>query len=114
MAEEFRTVSPSHKEAWEWAEKEGLLNGEKPGGGMTREQFATVQKRIEDRKEEMQLTADQRKEYAAIFKLAREKGVFTSAAHEAEILDGTMKKSRFEYLQMVISGAALNGGQRVK
>ena len=36
------TVSETHKQAWEWAKKEGLLNGQKPGQALTREQFATV------------------------------------------------------------------------
>ncbi|MBB4824151.1 hypothetical protein HNO89_001373 [Sporosarcina luteola] len=42
-------VSPSHKEAWEWAKEEGYLNGERPKEPLTREQFATVLKRVHDK-----------------------------------------------------------------
>ena len=36
------TPSPSHKTGWEWAEKKGYMNGERPKEGLTREQFASV------------------------------------------------------------------------
>ncbi|QTD42521.1 peptidoglycan DD-metalloendopeptidase family protein [Sporosarcina sp. Te-1] len=42
-------VSPSHKEAWEWAKEQGYLNGERPKDPLTREQFATVLKRMHDK-----------------------------------------------------------------
>ncbi|GKV54495.1 hypothetical protein NCCP2222_04420 [Sporosarcina sp. NCCP-2222] len=42
-------VSPSHKEAWEWAKEQGYLNGERPKEPLTREQFATVLKRFHDK-----------------------------------------------------------------
>src|SRR5690554_1670331 len=35
-------VSESHKGAWEWAQKQGLLNGQNPQKHVTREQLATV------------------------------------------------------------------------
>lgn len=46
-------VSPSHKPAWEWAKSKGFLTeGEHPGmrpkDNLTREQFATVLKRVFD------------------------------------------------------------------
>ena len=43
-----RPVSESHKEAWEWASELKLVNGERPGDPLTREQFATVLKRYDD------------------------------------------------------------------
>lgn len=46
-------VSPSHKQAWEWAKSKGFLTeGDQPGmrpkDYLTREQFATVLKRVYD------------------------------------------------------------------
>lgn len=46
-------VSPSHKQAWEWAKSKGFLTeGEQPGmrpkDNLTREQFASVLKRVYD------------------------------------------------------------------
>lgn len=38
------------KEAWEWAKKEGLLDGTRPKDNLTREEFAVVLKRLADRK----------------------------------------------------------------
>ena len=38
------------KEAWEWAKKEGLLDGTRPKDGLTREEFAVVLKKLVDRK----------------------------------------------------------------
>jgi len=38
------------KEAWEWAKKEGLLDGTRPKDGLTREEFAVVLKRLVDKK----------------------------------------------------------------
>ena len=40
------TPSPSHKTGWEWAEKKGYMNGERPKEGLTREQFASVMMKI--------------------------------------------------------------------
>lgn len=37
-----RAVSESHKVAWEWAEKEGLMNGKNPNRPVSREQLATI------------------------------------------------------------------------
>ncbi|MGG0668025.1 peptidoglycan DD-metalloendopeptidase family protein [Lederbergia citrisecunda] len=46
-------VSPSHRQAWEWAKSKGFLTeGDQPGmrpkDSLTREQFATVLKRVYD------------------------------------------------------------------
>ncbi len=38
------------KEAWEWAKKEGLLDGTRPKDNLTREEFAVVLKRLADKK----------------------------------------------------------------
>lgn len=46
------SVSSTHADAWEWAEKEGYLNGENPLEPLTREQLATVLKRYNDRSKE--------------------------------------------------------------
>ena len=40
------TPSPSHKTGWEWAEKKGYMNGERPKEGLTREQFASVMMKV--------------------------------------------------------------------
>ncbi len=42
--------SPWAREAWEWARKEGLLDGTNPQGNVTREQLAIVLKRLVERK----------------------------------------------------------------
>ena len=44
-----REVGKSHKEAWSWAEKEGLLNGKSPQDYISREQLGTVMKRLSDK-----------------------------------------------------------------
>ena len=44
-----REVGNSHKEAWEWSKKEGLLNGKNPESHVTREQMSTVMKRLFDK-----------------------------------------------------------------
>ncbi|WP_267880117.1 peptidoglycan-binding domain-containing protein [Salibacterium aidingense] len=36
----------SHKEAWEWAQEKGLLNGKDPRKPITREQMSTVMMRL--------------------------------------------------------------------
>ena len=38
------------KEAWEWAKKEGLLDGTRPKDNLTREEFAVVLKRLVEKK----------------------------------------------------------------
>ncbi len=38
------------KEAWDWAKKEGLLDGTRPKDYLTREEFAAVLKRLAERK----------------------------------------------------------------
>ncbi len=38
------------KEAWEWAKKEGLLDGTRPKDPLTREEFAVVLKRLVEKK----------------------------------------------------------------
>lgn len=40
-----RPVAATHKEAWEWATKQGLLDGKNPQKPLTREQLATVEYR---------------------------------------------------------------------
>ncbi|ARK23561.1 hypothetical protein SporoP37_01860 [Sporosarcina sp. P37] len=40
------TPSESHRIGWEWAEKKGYMNGERPKEGLTREQFASVMMKI--------------------------------------------------------------------
>jgi len=37
-----RAVSATHKTAWEWAKKEGLVDGSNPQNYVTREQMATI------------------------------------------------------------------------
>lgn len=37
---------PAHAEAWKWAKEQGLLNGERPLEPVTREQLATILKRL--------------------------------------------------------------------
>ena len=44
------TPSPWAKEAWEWAKKEGLLDGTRPKDPLTREEFAVVLKRLVEKK----------------------------------------------------------------
>jgi N-acetylmuramoyl-L-alanine amidase len=38
------------KEAWDWAKKEGLLDGTRPKDNLTREEFAVVLKRLAEKK----------------------------------------------------------------
>jgi N-acetylmuramoyl-L-alanine amidase len=44
------TPSSWAKEAWEWAKKEGLLDGTRPKDNLTREEFAVVLKRLVEKK----------------------------------------------------------------
>lgn len=62
----------------------------------------------------LDLHAGERKDLAAMFKEARERGVFESSEHEKAILDGTMTQSRLIYLTALIAGAGLAGGERIK
>lgn len=48
VSEVKQIVSDTHKEAWEWAKVNKLMNGENPKNPLTREQFATVLKRLYD------------------------------------------------------------------
>lgn len=50
VAEAKNQPSPWAKDAWEWAKKEGLLDGTNPQGNVTREQLAIVLKRLVERK----------------------------------------------------------------
>ncbi|WP_419962051.1 N-acetylmuramoyl-L-alanine amidase family protein [Psychrobacillus sp. BM2] len=43
-----QTVSETHAAAWKWAKEKGYLNGENPKDPITREQLATVLKRVHD------------------------------------------------------------------
>lgn len=45
-----RPVSATHKVAWDWATEKKLVNGERPGDPVTREQLATILKRFHDMK----------------------------------------------------------------
>ena len=47
---EQNTPSSWAKEAWEWAKKEGLLDGTRPKDPLTREEFAVVLKRLVEKK----------------------------------------------------------------
>ena len=67
----------------------------------------------EEEDEKLELSARQRQEIAATFKKARERGVFSSEAHEKAILDGTMTQSQLLYLNNLVAGAALVGGKRI-
>lgn len=68
------------------------------------------------KKEEIYLNLPnwQKDEMAAIYKLARQKGVFTSAEHEADIKAGKMTVDQAIFLMTSIAGAVLNNGKRVK
>lgn len=44
------TPSSWAKDAWEWAKKEGLLDGRRPKDTLTREEFAVVLKRLVEKK----------------------------------------------------------------
>ncbi|MHC8516968.1 N-acetylmuramoyl-L-alanine amidase family protein [Sporosarcina sp. ITBMC105] len=56
----------------------------------------------------------QKTEMAKVYKLAREKGVFSSAEHEKNVVEGNMTFDQAMFLATSIAGAALNGGKRVK
>lgn len=79
---------------------------------LSREIAAKPAKKEEEDK--LELSKAQRKEMAAIFAKAREKGIFSSAEHEKDIVEGTMTISKFTYLNGVIAGAAINDDKRIK
>ncbi|WP_457334754.1 hypothetical protein [Salibacterium sp. K-3] len=43
---EQQQPNESHKEAWEWAQKKGFLNGKDPRKPITRKQMSTVMMRM--------------------------------------------------------------------
>lgn len=56
----------------------------------------------------------QKEETAKIYKLARDKGVFSSSEHEKNVKNGEMSIDQAIFLMTAIAGAALNGGKRVQ
>lgn len=50
VAEAKNQPSPWAQEAWEWAKREGYLDGKRPKDGLTREEFAVVLKKLVYRK----------------------------------------------------------------
>ncbi|KXH87168.1 N-acetylmuramoyl-L-alanine amidase [Sporosarcina sp. HYO08] len=74
------------------------------------------QRYISEKKEVryLDLTDQQKEEMAAIYKLAREKGIFSSAEHEKNVKEGTLPIDDAIFLASALAGAALNGGKRVK
>lgn len=42
------TPSATHADAWKWTTDKGLMNGERPGDAVTREQLATILKRYDE------------------------------------------------------------------
>ncbi|KXH81984.1 peptidoglycan DD-metalloendopeptidase family protein [Sporosarcina sp. HYO08] len=56
----------------------------------------------------------QKKETAEVYKFAREKGIFSSAEHEKNVLEGKMTVDQAIFLMTVIAGAALNDGNRIQ
>lgn len=71
--------------------------------------------KAEPKKEEIYLNFPdwQKEELAAIYKHAREKGIFTSTKHEADVKAGTMTAEQALFLMTVIAGASLNDGKRI-
>lgn len=67
-----------------------------------------------EEEEKLNLTKSEREEISRVFKHAREKGIFSSTAHEKSIVDGTMTLSRLQYLQTIIAGAGINDGKRIE
>ena len=63
--------------------------------------------------EYLNLPTWQKEETANIYKLARDKGVFSSAKHEADVKAGKMTYDQAIFLMTAIAGAALNGGKRI-
>lgn len=50
VTQDKNTPSAWAKEAWDWAKKEGLLDGTRPKDTLTREEFAVVLKRLVEKK----------------------------------------------------------------
>ena len=50
MTQDKNQPSSWAKEAWDWAKKEGLLDGTRPKDNLTREEFAVVLKKLVDKK----------------------------------------------------------------
>ena len=75
----------------------------------------TVQQPKQPLKEEklLELNKPERNLLANVYKLAREKGIFSSDQHEKQVLDGTMTESKAIYLNGLIIGTLMNNGKRV-
>lgn len=69
---------------------------------------------VDEEKDTLNLPQWQKVELSKIYKLARDKGVFSSAEHEKNVLEGKMNIDQSIFLATSIAGAALNGGNRVK
>jgi len=50
MTQDKNQPSDWAKDVWEWAKKEGLLDGTRPKDPLTREEFAVVLKRLVEKK----------------------------------------------------------------
>lgn len=61
----------------------------------------------------LELTQPQKNSLANTYKLARDKGIFSSKENEEAVLNGTMTESRAIYLNGLILGALMNDGKRV-
>ncbi|MHC8516759.1 N-acetylmuramoyl-L-alanine amidase family protein [Sporosarcina sp. ITBMC105] len=68
---------------------------------------------IEQEVRYLQLNTRQADDMAAVFKLARDKGVFSSAQHEADVRAGKMTVDTAVYLTALIAAAGLNEGKRI-
>lgn len=62
----------------------------------------------------LELSQTQKVELANVYKHARGKGVFSSAEHEADVKSGKITQDKAIFLNGLIAGAALNGGNRIK
>lgn len=62
----------------------------------------------------LKLSSAQKAELANVYKHAREKGVFSSAEHEADVKADKMTHDKAIFLNGLIAGAALNDGVRIK
>lgn len=62
----------------------------------------------------LDISNTQAKNLAAVFKMARERKIFSSDEHEKDVLNGTMTQSRAIYLQGLIQGWLLNNGVSVE
>lgn len=73
-----------------------------------------IQVAKEKGKESLNLPQWQKEELSKVYKLAKTKGVFFSADHEKNVLEGNMTFDQAMFLAKSIAGAALNSGNRVK